>query len=283
MHVIVAMILMLWLSGCASPGFLIQPVEDDPSVFVGLASSPEGAGEAEPRYEHPVQWSSGDLQAILKRLAIQEGGGLMDASRPAQTVFSPDDLTRLIPALLEAFKIARPADRIVFAVWGASKPSQALEVTSGGLYLQDQQLHLLLANHRERVSSEEEGIHAIHHNPLRILRDVNRRLLFYPTNYIVESRQTWLTGGFDAPVSELILDYQALLASEGSENPNTTRTATQEAITLKSLPTPGNPSSAQEGELSTLQEEISTLKEELSRLKQQMKPSPAEPSHTSAP
>ena len=278
MNGIILAIFLLGITGCASPGFIVQPVKDDPSLFVGTARASDGAS-AETPYTHPVVWDSADLQAILKRVAIQDGSGLMDASRHPQAVFSQEDLRQLIPALQQAFSLAGPSDWVVFAVWGASQPSQALEVTSGGLFLQEQHLHILVANHRERVSSEEEGIQAIRQNPLSRLRDVKRNLLFFPTNYIVASGQIWLAGGFDSPVSEVILDYQGLLESEGPAAP-TTETEHTVAKDPRSEP---STSSADEKKLRGLQEEISTLKEELSRLKQQMKPAPADSSPATAP
>ena len=226
-----------------------------------------------------MEWTTGDLQAILKRLAIQEGSGLLDSSRRPQAVFSQEDLTHLIPALQQTFNIARPSDWIVFAVWGSSEQTHGLQVTSGGMYLQDQQLHILLANHRERVSSEEDGIQAIRENPFYALRDVKRSLMFYPTSYVMESGNNWIMSGFESPVSELILDYQALLATKPQERPTETEEATASEIPKKeSIPPPTT-----DAELGTLQKEISTLKEELSRIKEQMKQQPADPSQTSIP
>ncbi|MDR4493140.1 MAG: hypothetical protein R3B74_01715 [Nitrospirales bacterium] len=283
MNLFMSVVLLLVMGGCAGPDFIVQPVEDDPSVFVGLARLPEGTSEPESRHAHPVQWSSADLLALLKRLAVQEVRALMDASRPAQSVFASEDLPRLVPALQQAFAIARPADWVVFAVWGASTPSQALEVTSGGLYLRDQQVHFLLANHRERVSSEEKGIHAIQQNPFRVLRDVQRRLLFFPDYVITETRTTWLAGGFKASVSELVLDYRALLEFKGLHHDQTTPPHTREFMASEFHHTSGRPSSAAEVELDTLQQEISTLKEENSRLRQQKPLPPAGPQPGTAP
>jgi hypothetical protein len=279
MKAIIAAILLVWTVGCANPGFIVQPVEDEPSLLVGLASSPNAASEAETQHDHPVEWTTGDLQAILKRLTIQEGSGLLDSSRRQQKVFSQEDLTLLIPALQQTFNIARPSDWIVFAVWGSSEQTQGLQVTSGGMYLQDQQLHILLANHRERVSSEEHGIQAIRENPFHALRDVKRSLLFYPTSYVMESGNNWIMSGFESPVSELVLDYQALLATNRPEIP----TETEEAIASELPKTDRSTAPPTDVELSTLQEEISTLKEELSRIKQQMKQQPADPSQTTIP
>jgi hypothetical protein len=279
MKAIIAAILLVWTVGCANPGFIIQPVEDDPSLLVGLASSPDGVSDTEARHDHPVEWTTGDLQAVLKRLAIQEGSGLLDSSRKQQAVFSPEDLTHLIPALQHTFNMARPSDWIVFAVWGSSEQTQGLQVTSGGMYLQDQQLHILLANHRERVSSEEDGIQAIRKNPFHALRDVKRSLLFYPTSYVVESRSNWIMSGFESPVSEIILDYQALLATNRPETSTETAEATASEIPRTDpITSPGN-----NDDLGALQEEISTLKEELSRIKQQIKQQAEDLSQTKPP
>jgi hypothetical protein len=279
MKTMMAGVLMLWMVGCASPGFIIQPVEDEPSLLVGLARVSDGSLDAETRHDHPVSWSHADLQATLKRLVIQEKGGLMDSSVAPRAVFSPEDLTTLIPALRDTFNIARPRDWIVFAVWGASEHTQGLEVTSGGMYLQDQRLHILLANHRERVSSEEDGIQAIHRNPFRALRDVKGTLMFYPTSYVIASRNNWIIGGFESPVSELILDYQALLDTIRPETSTETEKPTASEISQADrISSPINGA-----ELGTLQEENSILKEELSRLKQQIKQQAVDPSQTNIP
>ena len=88
------------------------------------------------------------------------------------------------------------------------------------MFLQDQELHILIANHRERVTSEEEGIQAIRKNPFRVLREVKRTLRFYPFNYVRVSGNNWIMSGFEPPVSEIVLDYQALLATNPSDGIN---------------------------------------------------------------
>ncbi len=275
---IIAVVLIMWCVGCGSPVFITQAIEDEPSLLVGLARYHDEAEATAIRHDHPVEWSIADLEAILKRLVIQEGGGLMDGSRSPKAVFTPEDLTHLIPALQHTFRMARPSDWIVFAVWGESEHTQGLEVTSGGLFLQDQQLHILLANHRERISSEE-GIQAIHNNPFHAFRDIKRNLLFYPTSVVMASRNNWIMSGFEAPVSELILDYQALLAVNGPEIPSET-----ERIPASEIPKT-DPSTARTNDdaLGTLKEEISTLKEEISRLKEQIKPQAKDGTSTNIP
>jgi hypothetical protein len=279
MRAIIAGFLIVLSVGCTGPIFITRPVEDELSLLVGLTAYHDESKASEVRHDHPVEWSTADLQAILKRLVIQEGSGIMDSSRPLQAVFSPDDLTTLIPALRETFKIARPSDWISFAIWGSSGTSQALEVTSGGMYIQDQRLHIILANHRERVSSEQEGIQAIHNNPFRVMKDVKRRLMFHPTSYVIESRNNWIAGGFESPVSELILDYQALVVTKPPEIP-----IGIEEVTASDIPkTDPNRARSTDVEVGVLKEEITNLKEELSRLQQQMNQQAEERSQRKVP
>ncbi len=85
--------------------------------------------------------------------------------------------------------------------------------------------------------------------------------------------------GFESPVSELILDYQALLAT----NRPATSTETEEAIVSEIPQTDRITSPTNDTELGTLQEEISTFKEELLRLKQQIKQQAVVPSQKNIP
>ena len=250
---------------CTSPTFQIRPVQDEPSVFVGLSTGPpqEADGQTTVGHNHPVDWSEANLPIILTRLLVQKQGGMMDPYKQPQPVFSPDDIILLTPGLYEAFTAAGPADWIVFAVWGSSPQSQALEVTSGGMYLQGPNLHIILSNHRERVSSETEGIEGIRHNPFRSLRDVKKgKLIFDPARFVIDARDNWLAGGYDSPSSELILDLEALLAWDHLSTP----VATGKLAGTEGLTTNPTRTLSSESEVGALKEEISSLKEELSRL-----------------
>lgn len=242
---------------------ITRPVQDEPSLFVGLAShsDPEKVGQVQ--HNHPMEWSEGDLHTILTRLLVQGRGGIMDPLKQPRAVFSPDNLSLLIPALRETFKAARSSDWVVFALWDSSPESQALEVTSGGMFLQNQRLHFILSNHRERVSSEQVGIKGIRRNPLHSLRDIKKgKLSFDPTRYMIDSRDNWLAGGYESPASELVLDLKALLATDHFSTPiDSERRTAAESSRSGSTPAPSTQS-----EVGELKNEISTLKEELSRL-----------------
>ncbi|MDA0739927.1 MAG: hypothetical protein O2999_05735 [Nitrospirae bacterium] len=256
MKTILTVALLLACVGCADPMLITRPVQDEPSLFVGLASHNDPEKEVQVQHNHPMEWSEADLHTILTRLLVQGQGGIMDPLKQPRAVFSPDNISLLIPALRETFKAARSSDWVVFALWDSSPESQALEVTSGGMFLQNQRLHFILSNHRERVSSEQDGIKGIRRNPLYSLRDIKKgKLSFDPTRYMIDSRDNWMAGGYDAPASELVLDLKSLLAQNNLLRPPSADSSGG------STPAPSTQS-----EVGELKDEISNLKEELSRL-----------------
>ena len=217
MRKILAGVLLLYCVGCAGPTFVTRPVQDDPSVLVGLASYHDPEKGALVWHDHPREWSEAELSAILTRLRVQERGGLMDPTRPPRAVFSSEDMTHLLPGLRKSFRKASHSDWVVFALSSSPRRPQGLEVTSGGMFLKDQAFHVILANDRERISSKPDAVNAIHRNPLHPLRDVKGTLTFTPATYVIDSRTNWLAGSFESPVNEIVLDHKAFLAAAGSD------------------------------------------------------------------
>lgn len=264
---LILLAIVCWLTGCGSQTLSIRPILDEPDVFVGLVQGGVEKGNQPIQYDHPVEWGEQDLYAILGGLRLQEQGGILDAPRPKRSVFSSDDMRLLVPALRKAFLAASPSDRVVFAIWVSSTRSQALEVTSGSLFTSNGNLHIILANHRERVTSEAEGITAVRDNPMHILRRVRGALVFEPGTYMIDSQENWPGGGFDVPAVEVILDSRAFLASAGLSRPGPY--AGRGRAELK--PAPENSSEISENrDDRSLREEISRLKEELARIKRQL-------------
>lgn len=263
MKTIILGAILLACIGCTESTLNIRPVQDEPSVFVGLSNPQAMDSPASVQLNHPMEWSESDLHMILGRLLVQGRAGMMDPYPEPKVVFSADEVILLTPGLRETFESAQSSDWIAFALWSSDPISQALEVTSGGMFLKGQRLHVILSNHRERVSSEQEGIKGIRSNPFHSLRDIKKgKLSFDPTRYMIESRDNWLAGGYDAPSSELVIDIKDLLASPLFSTPNQPeRYNAEEKSGISSNPTP-----ATESEVGELKEKISNLKDELSRL-----------------
>lgn len=80
------------------------------------------------------------------------------------------------------------------------------EIASGGLFLMDGRLHVILANHRERVSPGPDGAEAIRANPIRSLRATGGSLTFDPPTFVLASQANWLGGSSGPSASELVVD-----------------------------------------------------------------------------
>jgi hypothetical protein len=269
----IGLVLLISL-GCASPTPMPQAVVDEPSLFVGLTRLPDTQPtQATPSMRRETL-SASTLHAILNRLFIRKGSGLLDGSIPIHPVFSPEEAADLATALQQALGLAGPDEWVGFGLWGSSQPTQTLEVTSGGMFLDDRTLHIVLANHRERVSSEEDGIIAIRNNPFHALQDRQGTLMFHPAGVVLSSGTRWMAGGFASPTSELILDYHAFLAST-----NTTSSATDGTgpVSNRARTTQSAPLSP-EAETELLRKELSELKAEWGRRKGQ----PSTPSESLA-
>jgi hypothetical protein len=244
-------VLLAWL-GCAGPSFTSRMVSSEPFWSVRLDTYLEPSKAAEVRHDHPADWSGSKLHAILSRLLLQEQVGLFDRKPPPRPVFSPEEIGQLVPALREAFLAARPSEWIVFYV--ARPAGSVLEITSGGLFLEDKQLHVIVANHRERVSPGPGGDDAVRASPIRSLRGAGGSLTFDPPAFVLASRANWLGGSAGPSASEVVLDHTAFLTAAIS---------------------PGglfrlSPAQGSDSDLVSLREQVSRLQAEIARLREKL-------------
>jgi Short C-terminal domain len=153
----------------------------------------------------------------------------MEQTGPTEA-FGEEERRYLAPLLATAFAKARRDEWVVFYL---SHPREqrggpgVREVTSGGFFVEGEQLHFLLANYRYTVSmsSIQEDIRE---DPLRPAGEGFYELL--PSqNQSVRSVKTWdLTEPVRARSLELVLNYQALLSSSDERIPKPERTPSLE-------------------------------------------------------
>ncbi len=196
--------------GCGGPSFVSRPVVEGAPWLVRLQTYAQADKAGEVRYDHPAQWSEQDLDAILSRLYLIERVGMLDKQPQPRPVFSPEDIGQVTPAVREAFRLAKPHEWVTFYL--AYPAGQGEEVTSGALYVEEQQLHVILANDREAVPAGEEA-RTLKANPLRPLKVRGRTLTFDPVASVVLSRNNWMSGYDNPAASEVILDHRKFLAS----------------------------------------------------------------------
>ncbi len=196
--------------GCSGTSFVSRPVREEEPWLVRLQTYAQ-AGRAEGvQHDHPASWTEPDLSAVLSRLYLIERVGLLDKPPQPKPVFAPEEVGRLTPAIIEAFRLAQPNEWVTFFV--SSPRGQGETVTSGALYVDGQQLHVIVANYRE-VSPQGEEAQKLKLNPLRALKIRGYTLTFDPATYVIFSRSNWMSGYDNAAASEVILDHRKFVVS----------------------------------------------------------------------
>lgn len=111
---------------------------------------PEGVA----RFSHPVRLSPAEWAGILSSVRIQSRKDsfiFTPAKEPPTEAFAPEEIAYLSRTLSETFAKTVPEQWVVF---GLSRvlPSGLNEITTGGLFVVDARLHLILANYRHSVT-----------------------------------------------------------------------------------------------------------------------------------
>ena len=283
--IVTATLLALSL-GCTGISFVSRPVREDDPWFVRVQTYEQAGKASAVQHNHPASWSESDLNAILSRLYLTEQVGLLDQKPAPRPIFSPEDVARLAPAVQEAFRLAQPHEWVTFFLTHQAGPGE--EVTSGALYVDGQQLHVIVANDREVMPVGEEA-RTLKTNPLRALKVRGRTLTFDPAAYVVFSRSSWMSGYDNAAASEVILDHRKFLASLKQSPTAPTKPAVAVPPPSLAASTPAtedfNATVKQlQGEIEQLKHRLAEQDAELSRLKSRpgadaskKKPSPKQP------
>jgi hypothetical protein len=254
---------LLLCLGCAGPPFASRPVQTEPSWFVQLDSPLEATSSSDHLYDHPATWTLEELSAILSRLLLEEQRGIFDSPRPPKPVFSLKEINQLAPAIQRAFHMARSTEWLSFYLSDSS--DSQMTVTSGGLFIKNGRLHIVIANHQEPASATDSDVAQIRTNPIRSLRGTRGTLRFESSRFAIGTEANW-SGGHAAAASELVIDQQAFLAF--LRIPSTTLmqpTATLLPVELPQAPPATNQATSKndpgpKDPLLKLQEEIDRLK-----------------------
>ena len=137
---------------CAPPSFNSHVVYENPTTFVRLEFSPWAeTGNPDTWNAHPATVFSSQIRKALEGLRVREHRaapirwvlGLAEL----EEAFRKEEIELLVPRLLEGLELAVPQELVTFYV---SHPVNATtrEVTSGGLYVTDGRLHIILSNYR---------------------------------------------------------------------------------------------------------------------------------------
>lgn len=252
-------VLVLLCAGCAGPTIASRAVGGEANWFVRLDTFMDSRSTADLHFDHPAQLSEAELTAILSQVQVQERTGLLERKPFPQPLFSPGEIKQLVPGLQKALRSAKPIEWAVF--FSALPGGVVQEVTSGGLFVKGNRLHVVVANHHERIPSGSDSLAAIRANPLSPWGGKGVTLSFDPPRFVAGTQATWLGGSAAAPASELVLNHSAFLA----EAPTPAA-----AAPVAPPPVAPQPVAPRDAGVALMKDQVTTLQSEVERLRRRL-------------
>jgi len=179
----------LILGGCASGPIPTLTVYETPQSFVRLETDPSLSQET--GHNHPADISTERMTAALRGIIVQEPLTRLplydDLSIPRRhPAFSESEIEFWAPLFRLALSKATPDELVTFY---QSQPLSGMkrEVTSGGLFLDGEELHVVLSNYRSQTLSSGDTSSADTMDdrltPLRSLAPQKGKLSFEPSEF----------------------------------------------------------------------------------------------------
>jgi hypothetical protein len=187
-RVIIVLGVGLCLSGCET-GPTSFPILDQTEIRVEVTSGPTvSSDKTTPFQVTPVQ-----MAKILKGLQIIERNTIIGfgvfGQKEGTPAFVAEEIVKLAPALSRGLRLSSSRDIVTFYSLMAGQKGDPL-VTSGGVFIHNGQLHMLLANCRSRPSETSNsfvtGSELDHrHAPLSPIGRYQFRVEFNPKSALV--------------------------------------------------------------------------------------------------
>lgn len=208
------------LVGCAPAQFTTLTIYETPQAFVRLETDRalgQGAG-----HSHPADVSPEQIAAVLRGIIVQEPLTRLpfydDLSIPRRhPAFNEGAVMFWAPLLSQAFHKATPEEVVTFyqsrRISGVNR-----EVTSGGVFLDGENLHILLSNYRSEThptadigmaDTEDDRL-----TPLRSLAPQKGTLHFEPSEFQHPSEPQGVGRLFHWDRRELIIQVKRLPAKQ---------------------------------------------------------------------
>ena len=182
-----------------------------------------------PAYHHPAPLDVETIRLALGSVVVRHPTPLLkrfltQQSEVKSAVFSPEDIALLADRFKVALERATPEERIAFFLT-SRKNSLTTEVTSGVVFVEGTELHLILANHRAPVSKERQpwipmdnALRAYEPESFEVVPQMNQKRTA-PEQ--VPGRQ-----------EEIVIDYEALLSGA---KPVLTKEGAEPAVSKDSI------------------------------------------------
>jgi hypothetical protein len=200
--------------GCAVPHVPARIIYEDPVNFVRLEEDSEVLSEWPPSYHnHPFMIKPEKLRTILSGLQVQEHWLALErwwrGEPPLVPAFKDDELDLLSVRISEALAQAKNNERVTFYL---SQPQTFARriITTGGLYIQGTELHILLGNWRIIYGIPAYGMIYDRRYPMRPTAAKGFDLRFQPAEAVIPAKSSFLDGILANAKDELVIDLTKL-------------------------------------------------------------------------
>jgi hypothetical protein len=206
--------------GCAIPHVPSRIVYEDPVNYVRLEEDAKVLPDwPQSHFSHPAIVSKGVLRAILSGLKVQEHRiaplRWIQGEAPMEPVFKDDEVALLSSEMANALALAHYNERVTFYL---SEPLTFARrtITSGGLYVQGTELHLLLGNWRIIYGIPTYGMIYDRRYPMRPTVAKGFALFFEPADAVIPQQSSVLDELLANAKDELVIDISKITIPEGA-------------------------------------------------------------------
>jgi hypothetical protein len=202
------------LTACAIPHVPSRIVYEDPVNYVRLEEDKNVLPEwPQSHFSHPATVSKEVLWAILSGLKVQEHRTSiqrwLQGEAPLVPVFNNDELVMLSAELAEGLAQAEYNERVTFYL---SEPLtfSRRTITSGGIYVQGTELHILIGNWRVIYGVPAYGMIYDRRYPMRPTAAKGFDLFFEPAEAIIPQKSSLMDDLLANTKDELVIDISKI-------------------------------------------------------------------------
>lgn len=217
---LLGVVLLLPLAACQTRPFQTVTMYDDPSRFVRLEVDPTVGGN----HSHPADITTDEMIAVLSGVMIEEPPLFMrsvpfftkDAEPRRHPAFNEAEITFFAPLFAEGLRKATSEEIVAFGQTSQKSTiiDKVLFVTSGGMFINGDELHLILGNYRSETGyAPDPGIGDKldgRSTPLQPIAPQQTKVYFEPATAVAPSQQGIIQRLFGPQRQEIILLFKNL-------------------------------------------------------------------------
>lgn len=208
---------LLVFVGCAIPHVPSRTIYEDPVNYVRLEIDDAVLPEWPPgHHTHPKVFTADQVARILKGMTAQEHRiwiqEWIQGEAPMVPVFKDEEVKLLSPQIAEAFAEAEYNERVTFYL---SQPQTSVKrvITSGGMYVHDNELHIILGNWQIVYGIPTYGMIYDRRYPMRPTAAKGFDLFFHPAEAVIEQPSSLWDRALANDKDELVIDIGLVLQS----------------------------------------------------------------------